>query len=245
MGYLPRGAIALLSACCFPVCAASAGAAVPCEMRDLGFDRAEAGWKPQPISKLKRDTAYTVTKEESRTVLRASADRSASFYVAYFKPTAGVPASLSWNWKTDALVPGADNRDKKREDAPLRVIVAFDGDESKLPAEEKRRYAAAQKVAGIDLPYAVLMYIWTDHVAVNTVIPSAHTSQVKMIAVASGEKGLGSWQSVKRDVTEDYRRAFGAEPGPLLGVGVMTDTDNTGTKAVGSYADIRLECAGK
>ena len=30
------------------------------------------------------------------------------------------------------------------------------------------------------------MYVWSDHVPVNTVIASAHTSQVKMIAAASG-----------------------------------------------------------
>jgi hypothetical protein len=50
----------------------------------------------------------------------------------------GLPPSLSWHWKADALVPGADNRDKKREDAPLRVIVAFDGDRSTLPDASRR-----------------------------------------------------------------------------------------------------------
>lgn len=80
-----------------------------------------------------------VAKEGARTVLRANAGRSASLHVFHFKPPAGVPASLSWNWKTDALVPGADNRDKKLEDAPLRVIVAFDGDKSGLPADERRQ----------------------------------------------------------------------------------------------------------
>jgi hypothetical protein len=245
MRYLPAFAIVMLSTCWVPAHAASTGAAPACEARDLGFDRRDAGWKPQPISKLKRDTAYTVTKEDGRTVLRASADRSASFYAAYFKPPAGMPSSLAWAWKTDALVPGADNRDKAREDAPLRLVVAFDGDKSRLPAEERRRYAAARTVAGADLPYAVLMYIWTDHVPVDAVIASAHTSQVKMIAVASGRNGLGSWQPVRRNLADDYRRAFGAEPGTLLGVGVMTDTDNTGTKATGLYADIRLECAGR
>jgi hypothetical protein len=63
-----------------------------------------------------------------------------------------------------------------------------------------------------------------------------------MLAVASGKGGLGSWQSVQRNLSEDYRRAYGAEPGPVLGVAVMTDTDNTGTKAVGEYADIRFKC---
>lgn len=240
MRVLPLLVAACLSAGVAPALAEPAAAR--CEPRDLAFDRAQAGWKHQPMSRLKRDTAYTMEREDGRTVLRASADRSASFYVAYLAPPAAAPASLSWRWKTDALVPGADNRAKDKEDAPLRVLVAFDGDKSLLPAEEKRRFEAARKLTGANLPYAVLMYVWSDHVPVNTVIASAHTSQVKMIAVASGSGGLGSWQTVKRRVAEDYRRAFGAEPGPLLGVGVMTDTDNTGAKAVGLYADIRLEC---
>jgi hypothetical protein len=31
----------------------------------------------------------------------------------------------------------------------------------------------------------------------------------------------------------------------VLGVALMTDTDNTGKKAVGEYADIRFECTGQ
>jgi len=66
---------------------------------------------------------------------------------------------------------------------------------------------------------------------------------LKMLVVASGASGLGQWQSVRRNLAEDYRRAYGAEPGRVLGVAVMTDTDNTGAKAVGQYSDIRFVCA--
>jgi hypothetical protein len=178
-------------------------------------------------------------------VLRAEANRSASLYVALLKPALRTPATLAWEWKTDALVPGADNRDRKREDAPLRMLVAFDGDIDALPAEEKKRFQRAKTLTGRTPPYAVLMYIWTDHVPVGTVIPSAHTSQVKMLAVASGPGGLGTWQALSRDLAEDYRKAFGAEPGPVSGVAAMTDTDNTGEHAVGSYAGVRIACASR
>jgi hypothetical protein len=184
-----------------------------------------------------------LVQEEGRTVLHGTADRSASAYVAFLKPKAAVPAALSWRWKTDALVPGADNRDKSREDAPLRVIVAFDGDPATLPEAEQKRFKRAKNLSGRDLPYAMLMYIWSEQVAVESLIPSAHTSQLKMLVVASGASGLGQWQSVRRNLAQDYRRAYGAEPGRVLGVAVMTDTDNTGAKAVGQYADIRFVCA--
>jgi hypothetical protein len=223
--------------------ACAAGAAVPCESRNLGFDQKEVGWKHVPMSKLKRDTVYTLVQDgDRRDVLRASADRSASLYVALLKSASRMPMTLSWQWKTDALVAGADNRDKAREDAPLRVLVAFDGDHATLPETERTRFKRAKNLSGREPPYAVLMYIWSDLVPVESVIASAHTSQVKMLAVASGPGGLGSWQSVQRNLADDYRRAYGAEPGPVLGVAVMTDTDNTGEKAVGEYAGIRISC---
>ncbi|RZL95279.1 MAG: DUF3047 domain-containing protein, partial [Variovorax sp.] len=128
---------------------------------------------------------------------------------------------------------------------PLRVLVAFDGDVATLPDAERRRFSRAKNLARRDVPYAVLMYIWTDQVPVGTVIPSAHTSQIKMLAVASGPGDLGRWQSVQRNLVDDYRKAYGAEPGPVLAVAVMTDTDNTGTKAVGSYAGIRIDCGSR
>lgn len=245
MKHLRAPVLATLSACCIQTLAATGDAAAPCAPRSFDFDRKETGWAHQPLSKLKRDTVYKVDRVDGRAVLRASADGAASLYVAPVKPaTSASSATLRWDWKTDALVPGADNRDKSREDAPLRVLVAFDGDVKTLPEAEQRRFSRAKTLTGRQPPYAVVMYIWSDQVAVGTVIPSAHTSQVKMLAVASGADGLGRWQSVQRNLVEDYRRAYGAEPGPVLGVAVMTDTDNTGTKAAGEYAEIRLECPG-
>ena len=235
-----------LALACAATSAAPPDPGVPCEARGLSFDDKAAAWSHVPLSRLKRDTVYTVAKEGDRpAVLRADAHRSASLYVAPLKPALRAPATLAWEWKADALVPGADSRDKRREDAPLRVLVAFDGDLEALSAVEQKRFDRARKLTGRTPPYAVLMYLWTDHVAPGTVIPSAHTSQVKMIAVTSGKAELGRWQAVERDLAADYRKAFGAEPGPVSGVAAMTDTDNTGAHAVGSYSGLRIACAGR
>ena len=66
-----------------------------------------------------------------------------------------------------------------------------------------------------------------------------------MIVVQSGTEGLGQWRDVRRNLREDYRRAFGAAPGPVVAVAVMTDTDNTGEVASGQYAGFALDCAAK
>jgi hypothetical protein len=236
--------LACLFLALLPLSAAIASSAPACQNRTLDFGQKAVGWTHQPLSKLKRDTAYSLVHADGRTVLHADADRSASLYVAPIKPATSVTARLSWRWKTNALVPGADNRDKRREDAPLRVLVAFDGDHARLPEAEKKRFKRAKTLTGRTPPYAILMYLWSDHVPVNTLIPSAHTGQVRILVAASGSQGLGQWQSVRRNLADDYRRAYGSEPGPVIGVAVMTDTDNTGTQASGEYADIRLECPG-
>ncbi|MDM0110887.1 DUF3047 domain-containing protein [Variovorax sp. J22R133] len=235
-----------LSMACVMAGAATPDPGVPCEPRSLAFDDKNSGWSHVPLSKLKRDTVYDVVQEGDRkAVLRATADRSASLFVAPLKPALRTPVTLSWEWKTDALIAGADNRVKEREDAPLRVLVAFDGDVATLPEAEQKRFSRAKSLGRRDPPYAVLMYIWTNQGPVDSVIPSAHTSQIKMLAVASGTGGLGSWQRMQRNVADDYKKAFGAEPGPVLAVAVMTDTDNTGTKAVGSYAGIQIDCGNR
>ena len=222
--------------------ASPAGAPAACRSRPLDFDVPDAGWRPMPLSKRKKETAYEVVREGDRSVLRARADGSASLYVARLRSPMGPTATLAWDWKTDALVAGADNRDRRREDAPLRVIVAFDGDASRLSSSERAQRKLARSLSGVEPPYATLMYLWSDFVPPETILPSAHTGQLKMVVVASGAQGLGAWQSVRRDLVADYRRAYGAEPGPLLGVAVLTDADNTGGRAEGRYANLRLQC---
>jgi hypothetical protein len=59
-----------------------------------------------------------------------------------------------------------------------------------------------------------------------------------MIVAASGSDRVGSWQEISRNLLEDYRRAFGEEPGRITAIGIMTDTDNTGGRAQAWYGDI-------
>ena len=91
-----------------------------------------------------------------------------------------------------------------------------------------------------DLPVSQLIYIWSNKVPVGTIIPNPHTKRVQMVVASSGAAGVGKWQALSRNVLEDFRRAFGEEPGMLTDVGVLTDTDNTGGNAEAWYGDIRF-----
>jgi hypothetical protein len=84
------------------------------------------------------------------------------------------------------------------------------------------------------------MYIYANGPSVGAVIPNPHTKRVQMIVVAMGDSSVGKWQSFARNVREDYKRAFNEEPGKLVSLGVLTDTDNTGEKTQAWYGDITL-----
>jgi hypothetical protein len=59
-----------------------------------------------------------------------------------------------------------------------------------------------------------------------------------MIVVESGPARLNRWVQEKRNILEDYRKAFGNPPPLISGVAVMTDSDNTGESATAHYGDI-------
>ena len=84
------------------------------------------------------------------------------------------------------------------------------------------------------------MYVWANELPVEMVLPSPHFDRIRLIVVESGAAHLGRWRDYRRNVLEDYRRAFGEEPGDIVSVGVLTDADNTRHVAHAYYGDIRL-----
>ena len=56
--------------------------------------------------------------------------------------------------------------------------------------------------------------------------------------VESGEQRADQWVDVRRNVLEDYRRAFGEEPGDIVAVGLMTDPGDNGSPRRAFYGDI-------
>jgi hypothetical protein len=45
---------------------------------------------------------------------------------------------------------------------------------------------------------------------------------------------------VERNIYEDYKRAFGKNPGWIGAIALMTDTDNTLSTAEALYTDIKV-----
>jgi hypothetical protein len=199
-----------------------------------------APWTPFKINDRKVLTRYDLVDDGGTVVLKAHAERAASG-VGHVAPAGweNLPM-LEWRWKISAPLADADPANGAKEDAPARVLMEFDGDRSKLTFKEKTVDSVSEQLAGRPLPFATLMYIHAANVPVGTIVSNPHTKRIQMIVVASGNTAVGAWQTVTRNWRDDYQKAFGQPPGPLIKVGVMTDTDNTGATVDAWYGDIRL-----
>ncbi|TMS58074.1 DUF3047 domain-containing protein [Imbroritus primus] len=197
------------------------------------------GWKPWILNRQKVATEYQLAQEGTRIALRADAASSASGLYVPLVP--GKRRHLRWEWKTDNWIEAAENSSRQREDSPLRIFVAFGGDIATLPLKDQLMFEMARVTTGREMPYATLMYIWGARRPVGSVVANPHTDRVRMIVVDSGKGEIGRWRAHERDLQADYRKAFGADPGPVLALGVMTDTDNTKSHVRAWYGDIVLD----
>jgi hypothetical protein len=201
--------------------------------------RISPGWRPVSLP-LKRKTDYRAVKYKGKSAIRASARSSASGLEAKLNVDLTRKPKLSFSWYADSLIAGADNAEKATEDSPLRIVLSFEGDKDTLSGKEQRFHERARFITGRELPFATLMYIWENQKPVGTVITNPHTTTIKKIVVASGEKDLKKWMAFQRNVAEDYLQAFGKQPGKLVGIALMSDTDNTGTNVMAYYGDVTL-----
>jgi len=214
-----------------PFSAAKPGAGLP------------AGWMPVKINDQKKPTQYDLVDDQGTVVLHAVADGAASLLGNKVNFDLRAAPMMTWRWKTARLIPTADNAVAAKEDSPVRIVLEFDGDKSKLSLADKSTFATGKFLSGRELPYATLMYIWSNKEPVGKIIPGPRTPRIQMVVASSGASGVGAWQTLSRNVVEDYKRAFGDEPAKLTGVAVLTDTDNTGDKTESWYGDIQFQGA--
>lgn len=203
-------------------------------------DPKDAAWQLVNI-RFKTPTVYSAGVVDTVPCIRAQADGAWSLVVAAVPPAQKNATELSWRWNVPALVKDADNIAVGKDDAAVRVVVAFKGDRSTLDAAERATMNLAKMLSGAELPFAALQYIWEGKAPKETIAVNANTSRIKKIVVKSGPEGLNFWQSFTRDVRADFRRAFpNEEPGEIESIGLMTDTDTLGGKTEACYADILL-----
>ena len=198
------------------------------------------GWEVLSLGSTKTPTEFKFVEEAGAVVLKAHAEAAASGLNHRVKFDIKSAPIIEFRWKVANLIEGADNHVASKEDSPVRIVLGFDGDRSKLTFGEKTKSLLAKSASGKELPYAQLIYVWANKHPVGTVIANPHTKRVEMVVAVSGAADVGKWVTLSRNVVDDFKRAFGEEPGLMIDVGILTDTDNTGATVDAWYGDIRF-----
>lgn len=196
------------------------------------------GWETLALRKVPRRTEYSWSASEK--AVRAISVASASFLIRRMDHDLKRAPILRWRWKIDRPVPGGDESKKSGDDYAARVYVTFLYTPSRASAGMRLKYGLAKTLYGEYPPHAGINYIWANRLPRGESAPNAYTDRVRMIAVRSGAAEAGRWQAEERDVLADYRLLFGEDPPPATGVALMTDTDNTGSRAEAYFADVSL-----
>lgn len=188
----------------------------------------------------KPPTRYEWSAKDGRPALLADSERSASILRKRLSVDARRLGAVSFSWWVQDLVPGASVDDPEREDAPARVLFGFDGELRRLPLRTRMQFELVQALTGEMPPYATLMYVWDAQLPVGTVVVSRRSDRIRKIVVDSGAGELRRWREHRRDLAADFRHAFGEEPGPLVSIAYMTDSDNTRSRARCWYGPVQL-----
>ena len=216
-----------------------AQAPVPPSPADAGAASLGEDWKPYLLPG-KRPTDYRVTSKDGRWAIEARAESSASMLRRALDIPVAELGEVEWTWMVDAPLPEASLGDVDRTDAPARLVFAFDGDRSRLSPRNRMMFDLARALTGEEPPYATLVYAWSTHEPLETVVHNPRTDRIRKIVVDSGAAQARRWRHHRRHLAADYQRVFGEAPGRLIGVALMTDSDNTRSRAQAWYGRIRF-----
>lgn len=213
-----------------PLCAV----AQPMEMR-------LAAWTPQHLPKVERQTQWKELAEQGGVVIQAHAQASASGLtrnVDWPQDT-----RLRWRWQVSRSVRNSRLDARAGDDFAARLYVLFDPPDEHLSIEDRIKLRIGRGLFGDSLPRAALCYVWGTREAVGTIAANAYTDRVRMIVLDQGDANAGAWRTHERDLAADYVAAFGHAPAPrIVGLSLMSDTDNTGDEVMARFAGIeRLE----
>jgi hypothetical protein len=198
------------------------------------------GWEPFLMVKGNTPTRYRLVEQDGTIVVQADSTEGGSGLYRKIHIDPRRHPILEWRWRVPRESGRGGDNAPSSYSPPARLSLAFDGDPEKLDFDDRVKLRMAKALTVNGLPYASLLYVWLNNKPLDTVYSSPHTERVRHIVVVSGEDRLDQWVTVRRNVLEDYKRAFGEEPGNIVGIGVMTDYGDNNAPRRAFYGDITL-----
>ena len=184
------------------------------------------GWMELP---LRGTTEYRIATVDGRVAIRATGRNTASGLIRFVQTDTVRCPIITWSWRVDRLQNDADLWIKDKEDVAASIFLLF-GDPGFLADPE---------------PVPTLRYVWTnDNSPMEAVIDSPYLPGVmRSVVIKSGKEHLGQWMTERRNVIEDFERAFGEPPPDAIhAIVLFTDNDQTRQPVEAYYEWIQAIC---
>lgn len=197
-------------------------------------------WEPFYFKNIESHSSYDTVSHEGVSCLKAVSNHSASAIVSPERFNVYEFPEIAWRWKVENIYQGGDSSKKEGDDAPIRLYVMFEYSPDKAPLWKKIKYEVIKILYGQYPPHSSLNYIWASKKQPLPIIPNPYTDLAMIIPVSSGQESVGQWVRYQRNILTDYRAAFGEDPPETAGIGIMSDSDNTGESATAYIDYIRI-----
>ncbi|HET7343036.1 MAG TPA: DUF3047 domain-containing protein [Methylomirabilota bacterium] len=178
----------------------------------VGAKGIPTGWKGQNWGSPKYDFEIVSNDNHKVLHLRSAGDGSTIAKDVKGKIDLKQTPILEWSWKVTVLPKGGDACKKATDDEAAQVYVMW----PRFPQ------AVRSQIIG---------YIWDTSQPVGTICKSEKTGTVTYIVVRSGPAELGKWLTERRNVAEDFRKAYNDAPDDPAAVSVAIDSNDTSSTA--------------
>lgn len=170
------------------------------------------GWQPRPMPS-KRWADFEAVTQDGQSGLQVRANGTLSLPHLPLESTRTDASKVRWSWWLEKELPDADLAQADVSDSPVRLILGFDGDRSRLSSRFHMVPELTRLMTGNDLPYATLSYVWTKQYPPGTVLNNPRSDRIRYLVVESGPSAWVSGCITKRDFRADFQRVFGEAPG--------------------------------
>lgn len=186
----------------------------------------EQRWRHYP---LRGKTEYRLAVFNGRVAVRAMGQNSASGLIRRVSVDPRKCPVLEWTWYAAAIQKSADLTQKSGDDVAASIFLLF-GDPGFLSAPT---------------PVPTLRYVWTNpRHSLGDVIDNPYMpSVVRNIIIRTGPSDGQRLVTERRNIVDDYTRAFGVKPSSNISAIVLfTDNDQTKEPTEAYYSKIVSLC---
>ncbi len=196
-----------------------------------------APWRPVEFPRIDRHTQYEL--DETSGSLHASSDCAASGLVLELGEIDLIRTPrLRWRWRVTEAPAVDDEQTRDGDDFAARVYVTFRFDPDQASWLDRMRHQIGRRLFGTELPGRALTFVWSQSAPVGQSWPNPFEPNIRMRAVTRGP--IDGWRTVEVDIASFWRESFGSPPPPASGLALMTDSDQSCSRAQAWYADFRL-----